>query len=199
MHFTTDHSEALGNVPDVMSKVKELGIIVSPNPIRMLKMKDYVQDYGPGVEKFIEPIKSWLDEGVSVVGQFEGYRGMGYQFYLLTTRDGNGTPILPDQKLDRVVALKMWTTWAPTYMMKPDIGTLEVGKLADFVVLDRDFFTIPLTELQQIVPQMTVIGGKIGYLNVDFAKKLGMEPVGYQFPEGYKPWDRSSMGATAQP
>ncbi len=106
---------------------------------------------------------------------------------------------MPDQKLDRVVVLKMWTTWAPKYMMKDDIGTLEVGKLADFVVLDKDYFTIPLSELQQIVPQMTVVGGKIGYLGADFAKSLGMEPVGYQFPEGYKPWDRSSMGATAQP
>ncbi len=182
-----------------MNKVKELGIIVSPNPVRMLKAKDYIQDYGPAVEKFIEPVKSWLDEGVTVVGQFEGYKGMGYQFYLLTTRDANGTPILPDQKLDRVVVLKMWTTWAPKYMMKDDIGTLEVGKLADFVVLDKDYFTIPLSELQQIVPQMTVVGGKIGYLGADFAKSLGMEPVGYQFPEGYKPWDRSSMGATAQP
>lgn len=195
LHISIDHAEALGNVPDVMNKVKELGIIVSPNPIRMLKEPDYVRDYGPQVEPFIEPIKSWLDEGVKVVGQFEGYRGIGQQLYLVTTRDiGGGHIVLPDQKLDRVTALKMWTTWAPQYMMKEDIGTLEVGKLADFTVLDKDYFTIPVEEFVTIRPQMTVVGGKVQYLLADFGKTMKMEPVGYQLPPGYQPWGRGGGG-----
>jgi predicted amidohydrolase YtcJ len=98
---------------------------------------------------------------------------------------------LPEQALDRVTVLKMWTTWAPHYFLKEkDMGTLEVGKMADFTVLDKDFFTIPVPEILKIRPQMTVVGGKIRALQSDFAKALGMEPVGYQFPEGYYPWDR---------
>jgi imidazolonepropionase-like amidohydrolase len=86
----------------------------------------------------------------------------------------------------------MWTTWAPIYLIKEkEIGTLEVGKLADFTVLDKDFFTIPVPEILKIRPQMTVLGGKITALQAGFAGTLGMEPVGYQFPDGYYPWDRN--------
>src|SRR6185436_71897 len=111
------------------------------------------------------------------------------QFYLVATRDiGGGKLVLPDQALDRVTTLKMWTTWAPLYMMKPDIGTLEAGKLADFVILDRDYFTIPVKEFMDIVPKMTVVGGTIRALQADYASTIGMQSVGYQFPAGYKPW-----------
>ena|SRR5579885_2279419 len=199
LKLTTEHAEALGNMPDLMAEIKKLGIIISVNPIRMLRVKDYVQDYGPAAEKFIMPVKSWLDEGVNVVGQFEGYRGMGYNFRLLITRDADGKIVLPDQKLDRVTVLKMWTTWAPTYMLKEGkIGSLETGKLADFVVLDKDYFTIPVDEIPKIKPQMTVMDGKVRYLNQDFAAKIGAQPVGWQYPEGYQPWDRSAMGAAQQ-
>lgn len=197
--LTTEHAEALGNMPDLMAEIKKLGIIISVNPIRMLREKDYLQDYGPAAEKFMMPVKSWLDEGMDVVGQFEGYRGMGYNFSLLITRNANGKIVLPDQKLDRVTVLKMWTTWAPRYMLKEGkIGTLEAGKLADFVVLDKDYFTIPVEEIPKIKPQMTVMDGKVRYLGSDFAKSLGTAAVGWQYPEGYQPWDRSAMGAAQQ-
>jgi predicted amidohydrolase YtcJ len=188
---TTDHAEAIGFLPDLMAKVKDLGIIVSPNPNRMRRTEDYIRDYGPAAEKFMQPAKSWLDYGLHVSGQFEGYRGIGIQMKLYIDRDVFGKKVLPEQALDRVTVLKMWTTWAPHYFLKEkEMGTLEVGKLADFTVLDKDFFTIPVPEILKIRPQMTVVGGKIRALQSDFAKALGMEPVGYQFPEGYYPWDR---------
>ena len=191
---TTDHAEAIGNLPDIMAKVKELGIIISVNPIRLHRTEDYKRDYGPVAESFMEPAKSWLDQGQTVVGQFEGYGGMGYQMNLLMTRNVNGHLVLPDEKLDRVPVLKMWTTWAPLYLMKEkDIGTLEVGKLADYVVLDKDYFTVPIEEIQKIRPQMTVVGGKVRSVQADFAGTLGMQPVGYQLPQGYYPWDRAAI------
>ncbi len=188
--MTTDHFEAVGTVPDVMAKVKELGIIVSANPSRMRRTEDYIRDYGPEAEKFIQPAKAWLDAGITVVGQFEGYRGIGVQLLLYITRDVFGKKVLPDQALDRVTVLKMWTTWAPLYLMKEDkIGTLEVGKLADYTVLDKDYFTIPVQEILKIKPQMTVLDGKIRALQGGLARSIGMEPVGYQFPDDYFPWD----------
>ena len=98
-------------------------------------------------------------------------------------------PLLADQKIDRVTVLKMWTTWASEYVMKEDLlGTLEVGKLADFVVLDKDYLTIPIDQIPTIMPKMTVIGGKTIYLNKDYAEKLGTAPVGYQHPDDIAPW-----------
>ncbi|MBI4478836.1 MAG: amidohydrolase family protein [Acidobacteria bacterium] len=191
--LTTEHAEALGNIPDVIAKLKEYGVIVSANPPRLWRERDYMDDYGPAARPFMQPVKSWLDQGVNVVGQFEGYRGIGANLDTYISRFVNGHEVLPDQKLDRVTVLKMWTTWAPRYMLKEeDLGTLEAGKLADFVVLDKDYFTITTQEIHKIRPQMTVVGGMVRHLESGLAAKLAMPPVGYQFPANYEPWERQA-------
>ena len=72
--------------------------------------------------------------------------------------------MLPEEAIDRVTALKMTTTWASEYMLAEDtLGTLEPGKYADFTVLDRDFFTVPIEEIRKLKVVMTGLAGKIVY------------------------------------
>jgi len=74
--------------------------------------------------------------------------------------------LLPDEAVDRVTALKMTTNWAAEYVMAEDtIGSLEPGKYADFAVLDRDFFTIPVDEILDIKVVATGLSGKLVYDN----------------------------------
>lgn len=47
--------------------------------------------------------------------------------------------------------------------MEKDLGTLELGKLADLVVLDRDYMTIPVDDILNIKPVLTMVGGRIVY------------------------------------
>jgi predicted amidohydrolase YtcJ len=47
--------------------------------------------------------------------------------------------------------------------MEKDLGTLETGKLADLVVLDRDYLTIAADDILNIRPVMTMVGGRIVY------------------------------------
>ncbi len=51
--------------------------------------------------------------------------------------------------------------------MEDDLGTLEVGKYADLVVLDRDYLAIPVDDIRSIKPVMTMVGGQIVYEDVD--------------------------------
>ena len=68
------------------------------------------------------------------------------------------------ERIDRITALKASTIWAAEYMLREtDLGSLEEGKLADFIVIDKDYFTIPETELEKIKTLLTVIGGKVVY------------------------------------
>ena len=42
-----------------------------------------------------------------------------------------------------------------------DLGSLEKGKLADMVVWDRDFLTVPTEQIRDAKALMTIVGGKI--------------------------------------
>jgi len=42
-----------------------------------------------------------------------------------------------------------------------DLGSLEVGKFADLVVLDRDYLSVPVDKIRNITPTMTMVGGRV--------------------------------------
>jgi hypothetical protein len=44
-----------------------------------------------------------------------------------------------------------------------NLGSIQPGKLADLVVLDRDYLTIPEDQIKDIKPVMTMVGGRIVY------------------------------------
>lgn len=67
-----------------------------------------------------------------------------------------------DQALDRETALKLFTIW-PAYasFREDELGTIEVGKIADFSVFDRDLMTVPDLELRDARPVMTIVDGEV--------------------------------------
>ena len=101
--------------------------------------------------------------------------------HLITRKNDRGEMIAPEEAIDRQELMKMSTVWPSYYVLREkEIGTLEAGKLADFVVLNRDYFTVPIDELGTVFPLMTAVGGKTMTLRADLAKEWGMSPVGLQ-------------------
>jgi predicted amidohydrolase YtcJ len=70
----------------------------------------------------------------------------------------------PEQKMTREEALESMTIW-PAYaaFQEQTMGSLTPGKLADFVILDRDIMTIPDSEILGITVYATYIGGRAVY------------------------------------
>jgi predicted amidohydrolase YtcJ len=52
--------------------------------------------------------------------------------------------------------------------MENDLGTLEQGKYADLVVLDRDYMEIPVDDMQNVQPVMTMLAGEIVFQDGNF-------------------------------
>ena len=67
----------------------------------------------------------------------------------------------PQQALSRFDALRTVTQW-PAYLSfdETKLGTLEVGKLADMVVLNRDYLACPDDELAKLTVERTIVGGR---------------------------------------
>ena len=76
----------------------------------------------------------------------------------------DSTPWLPDQRLTVAEAVALYTTGpAKLALSQDECGTLEAGKWADLVVLDRDIFTIPTQEIKDLTVTLTMAGGRITY------------------------------------
>ena len=75
----------------------------------------------------------------------------------------------------------MFTRWAAEYVLKErEIGSIEQGKWADLVVLDRDFLSVDDEEISDINVLMTIVGGEIEYSDPEFAKKEGLPQIGFR-------------------
>jgi len=196
LKMTVEHCNLIGKQPDIIQKLKDYGIILSCGPDYIRDVRAWIADYGPQIEPFILPFRTWIESGVKVVGQHfgGGTRGSGeggvgtgfqppfFQLWQVVTRKFDGEVWQPEERIDRVHAMKLWTSWAAEYVTKPDqLGTLEVGKFADLLVIDRDYFTVPVDDILKVHPLMTMVGGKIVVVQESLANEFGMEPIGPVF------------------
>jgi predicted amidohydrolase YtcJ len=115
--------------------------------------------------------KRLLDSGVTIANgsdfPVEEANPMLGIYAALTRQDPDGQPAggwMPAERLSREETLKSFT-WSAAYAAhaENDLGSLEVGKLADLVVLDRDIMTVDAKAILGTVVQLTVIGGHIVY------------------------------------
>lgn len=87
-----------------------------------------------------------------------------HAYYAVTGRNALGELINAGQQISRDEVLALYTRANGWFLGAPDedqLGTLEVGRLGDVVVLDRDYFTVPDDQLRRVRSVLTVVGGRI--------------------------------------
>lgn len=157
--------------PEQIPELKRWGMIVGPSWRTMFDLPRLKIAYGEEVKKYIWPVKSLLEAGVPVAANVDmsptvGEEGEGMWDILefLVTREYAGETWNEKEAVDRWTALKTVTIYgAYTALRENELGSLEVGKLADLVVLDKDYFTIPAKQIGTIRPLLTMVGGRTVY------------------------------------
>lgn len=161
-----DHC-AMNPRPDHIPKLKQLGITMSCAGKYVENSPQVLRDYGEKYLNWISPVKSLVDAGVKTVFETDDRDifKTGTVFYyldLLINREVEGKIYAGKERIDRALALKMATSWAGEYVQRGNLlGSLERGKLADLIVLDKDYMTIPEKEIGKIKVLLTMVGGKI--------------------------------------
>jgi predicted amidohydrolase YtcJ len=141
------------------------------------------KQYGIEYTSWVVPRKRLTEAGIQT--GFEIDRPLPQKVFFFITKgmnrlnDRDGKVYGPDQRTDRIVQLKALTSWGAYYLMKEKtMGSLEAGKLADFMILDKDFLTVPEQEIPGIQVLMTAVGGKVVHLTPALASEFAMQPVG---------------------
>ena len=187
-----DHSAGAPR-PSQIPRIKNLGMMVSMLNTTLWEThrgaSEIARQYGIEYTNWVSPRKSVTEAGIMT--GFEIDRPLPHKLFFFITKginrynDRDRQVYGPGERTDRVIQLKALTVWAGYYMLREDrLGTLEPGKFADFIVLDRDFFTIPEEEIPRINVLMTAVGGKTVHLDSSLAGELGMQPVGPTTWEG---------------
>jgi predicted amidohydrolase YtcJ len=83
---------------------------------------------------------------------------------MTTGKNSSGVLINAGQTLTRQEALRLYTRENGWFSKEEDkLGSIEVGKLADLVVLNGDYFSVSDESLKQLRSVLTVVGGRITY------------------------------------
>ena len=175
--------------PDQIPILKELGMMVSMiNTVLWENRTDYdtsfrVRNYGIEYANWAVPRKSVTAAGI--MNGFEIDRALPQKVFFFVHKgmtrfnDKDQKVYGASERTDRIIQLKALTRWGAYYLLREkSLGTLEPGKLADYIVLDRDFLTIPDDDIPKVKVLMTAVGGKIVHLMPALGQEIGLSPVG---------------------
>lgn len=114
------------------------------------------------------PFRDWLDAGVITAQStdFGPYQPMFTIWQSLKRIDGHtGKSLMtPHKKITREEAIRLYTiNGAKVLFWENKLGSIEPGKLADLVVLDKDILTCPLDEIKDTEILLTMIQGEVVY------------------------------------
>ena len=114
------------------------------------------------------PLRQIADSGIifglgtdaTIVSHYSPFVTLGW---VVSGLDVGGTKVL-DETLTREEALVAHTrSNAYLFFQEKALGSLEVGKQADLLVLDRDYMTVPAAAIMRIRPTLTMVGGRVVY------------------------------------
>ncbi len=163
---------------EAIEKMKRLGIVADLQPAWLyLDGATLRKQFGEERLRYFQPYRSLFEAGVIVGGGSDHMQKIGgmrsvnpynpfWGMWITLKRQPRWTdqPLHPEERIRRRQALELYTIHnAYLTFEEKEKGTLEPGKLADFIVIDRDFLQCPLDDIPKIRVLETVVGGKTVY------------------------------------
>jgi predicted amidohydrolase YtcJ len=176
LRWRVEHSTTISR--DLIERMKALGMLVSiqshiaiSDPESRAASRFRAEAFA---QRDIPPLGDIRDSGITygfgsdaqIAGQDSPFFSI---YWLVTGKDTTGQPYFTRGTLTREEALIGYTRSNAYLIFKEDkLGTIEVGKLADLVVLDRDYLTVPGDDLRDLKSVLTMVDGRIVYESADF-------------------------------
>jgi predicted amidohydrolase YtcJ len=163
--------------PECIQRMRRLEIVADVQPAWFYKDADAMQAIlGPERIRAFNAYRSLIEAGVVVsagsdlmvkldaatsINPYNPWLGM---WSMVTRKTERGSVIVPEEAVSREQALRCYTINNAYSSFEENLkGSIEPGKLADFAVLDRDYFHCPEDEIKEIRSVLTVVGGRVVY------------------------------------
>lgn len=134
------------------------------------------QVFGYKNMRYFFPLQSYLKSGIIIAGGSDhmighdknravnAFNPFFNMWMSISRKTREGKLIYPEEKITREQALRMYTNGsAYLHFSEKTLGSLEAGKLADLVIIDKDFLACPEDDIRHIQALATVVEGKLVY------------------------------------
>jgi len=163
---------------EAIEKMRQVGIVADLQPAWLyLDGVTLLSQFGDKRLTYFHPYRTLFDRGVVVGGGSDHMQKLGslrsinpynpfLGMWIVLARQPRWTdkPLHPEQRLTREEAVRLYTiNNAYLTFEERQKGSLEAGKLADFIVLDRDILTCPVDEVKDAQVRETWLGGRQVY------------------------------------
>jgi len=145
---------------DLLSRLRALGCGVQMGAFRWVTSTDPKIVVGP-------PFRTIIGHGIQCGMMGDGVHiaplnPWQHIYFAVTGLNSFGARVNGNQQLTREEALRLFTHNNSWFLrMEEKIGTIEPGKLADLVVVDRDYFSVPDADIKKIRSVLTIVDGRI--------------------------------------
>ncbi|MBZ5654825.1 MAG: amidohydrolase [Acidobacteriia bacterium] len=160
------------STPAVQKRMRELNVVIDGNPTFVYWIGSWFQKYGPERVRWSYPAKSYIENGIVeaagsdvAVTPISPWWGI---WAAVVRRDlQSGQILAPEERISVEQALTLYTRNGAYAGFEEDRkGALEPGKLADFIVVNRDVLTVPADELKDVKVLQTFVNGQSVYVGL---------------------------------
>jgi predicted amidohydrolase YtcJ len=164
--------------PEAIEKMRDIGIVADLQPAWLERDGATLRaQFGDARLRYFQPYKSLFAAGVTIGGGSDHMQKIGsmrainpynpfYAMWVTLVRQPRWTdqPLHPEERISREQAIRLYTiNNAFLTFAEKEKGSLEAGKLADFIVLQQDILTCPVDQVKTIQVAETWVGGKQVY------------------------------------
>jgi predicted amidohydrolase YtcJ len=165
LRWTLAHVNQI-NAPQ-LERMKKLGMYAAVHPWAVINGGIMREGFGDGAYD-MPPLRTIQNSGIEWGLGTDGTAANQYLpfttlYFAVTGKMAGGAKVIR-QTIGREDALIAHTRKnAYLVFQENSLGSIQPGKLADLLVLDRDYLTVPADQIRNITPIMTMVGGRIVY------------------------------------